>query len=88
MVMLHVIIALASIFLATYSLAKPTSRLIVADWILIVATIVSGGVLVAVEPARMFHACIAGLMYVTLASILTLVADMRRKSLRKQNSNL
>lgn len=88
MVMLHVIIAFVSIFLATYSLFKPSGRAIIVDWVLVAATIVSGAILVAMEPARMFHACIAGLAYVALASALTLVASVRYKSLRRQTSNV
>lgn len=85
MVMLHVIIALTSLFLATYSLFKPSRRLMVADWSLIVATIVSGVVLIAIEPSRMLHACVAGLCYVVIASALTLAANVRYKEvLRKK----
>lgn len=88
MVMLHVIIALASIVLATYSLIKPTRRIIAIDWIVVAATAFSGVVLVAIEPARMLHVCVAGLVYITIISVLILVASERHKLLRKQNSNL
>lgn len=88
MVMLHVIIALVSIILATYSLFKPTRQVLIADWILVAATVVSGTTLVALEPTRMLHACIAGLIYVMFASTLTLIARVRYISLRKQNNSL
>ena len=88
MVMLHVIIAFASIVFAICSLVKPSRRAITADWILITLTIVSGMVLVILEPAHMLYACIAGLVFVIVASALTLAADVRYKSLRKQQDIL
>ena len=88
MVMLHVIIALASIVLVTYSLIKPSRHIITVDWIAAAATMVSGIALVALEPARMLHVCVAGLVYITVISILILIAGERYKLLRKQNSNL
>lgn len=88
MIILHVIVALASIVLASYSLFKPSRRLLLIDWALIAATIISGGVLIALEPSQMLHACVAGLAYVAVASTLTLIAGLRYKAHGKQKVTL
>lgn len=77
MVILHIIIALASIAIATANVFSPTKSKLIGSYSLIAATLLSGTLLVVIEPSRMLHVCVAGLAYVAASSILTIAANVR-----------
>lgn len=77
MVILHVIIAFASLAAATASVFHPNKTKLLTSYGFIAATLLSGVVLVVAEPSRMLHVCVAGLLYVTVASALTVTANIR-----------
>lgn len=77
MVILHIIIAIASIAVATTSIFSPSKPMLIGSYSLISATLLSGTLLVVIEPSRMLHVCVAGLVYVAAASSLTIVANVR-----------
>lgn len=76
-VILHVVIALASLLAVTYSLFRPSIKSIIVNYMSIATTIVSGLALVIIEPVRMLHTCIAGLSYLVLAITVSVIAQAR-----------
>jgi hypothetical protein len=85
-VFLHVIIALGSLGLVTYSYFKPSKNSFVTGYISIAATILSGVYLVWSEPTRMLHTCIVGLVYVAIVSLAVVAARARFAHLRSHTS--
>jgi multisubunit Na+/H+ antiporter MnhE subunit len=81
-VLIHVIIALASIAAASYLFFKPSARLMQVSYGLIAGTLVSGTYLVVMSPSHFLQACAAGLAYtaiVTAATIATRVKLVRQQ---------
>ena len=76
-VFLHVVVALASIILATVTLFRPNNVRFAFTYGLTGTTLVSGIYLVWSDPARMLHACIAGVTYLTIVATMTLFARVR-----------
>lgn len=85
-VLLHVLIALASLLAVTLSLLRPSAKSIIVNYISIVATIISGLALVVVEPARMLHTCVAGLAYLAIAITASAIAQVRFARTRNSES--
>lgn len=83
MVLLHVLVAFGSISLATYVVFRPSRHLLYLEYVSTAATIATGVGLVIIEPAHMLHACLAGLVYLATASIMTTVAHLRLAALRR-----
>ena len=79
--MLHIAIALASLGVSIAGLAIVSRRLLRVSYGLIAATIVSGTALVFVDGVNMLHVCISGLVYVTVATAMTLYAARRVRRL-------
>jgi hypothetical protein len=77
MVILHILIAIASIVVATINIFSPTKAKLIGSYSLIAATLLSGTALVVIEPSRMVHVCVTGLVYVVFASVLTIAANVR-----------
>lgn len=73
----HIIIALGSLVASGLLLARPTKPLLSTSYSLIIATLASGSLLIALEPVGILHACLAGLVYTTLATGLTLLGKRR-----------
>lgn len=82
-VILHVIIALASIAFVTYAFTSPTNKKLYTSYGLIALTLVSGVYMTVSSPALMLHSCIAGVAYISLVSVATIVlkAKIARLSL-------
>lgn len=81
---LHIIIALSSIAVATYAFARPTSTGLRATYALIGATVTTGTYLIVTSPAHMLQACATGIVYLGLAGALALAA--RTKLVRLENT--
>lgn len=77
MIMLHIGIALASIVLGTIGVIMPTKRLLRTNYLLIVATVISGCALLVIQPQQLGHVCISGLVYLCVASVLMAVSRRR-----------
>lgn len=77
LILTHVLIALGSLAASCVLLARPTKPLLNINYALILATLTSGSLLVALEPVGILHACLSGLAYTTLATGLTLVGKRR-----------
>lgn len=78
----HIIIALASVAWASVTFFQPTHKKFIASYGLILATIASGTTLIIVDSSAMLHACVSGLIYVTVISIVTIAAQMKLRKMQ------
>ncbi len=76
-ILLHVLIALGSIAQTTYTFFRPSQDKLYVSYGLIVATIVSGTVLIIDSSGHMLESCTMGLLYIAGASVLTVKAHAR-----------
>lgn len=76
-VLIHVLIALASVGLASFTFFKPTINRLAVSYGLIVATVGSGTFLILSGPSDMLRSCLSGLFYVTVVTIVTIATHMR-----------
>jgi hypothetical protein len=83
MIMLHIVIALTSLVVSILGIVVTSQRLVRSSCGLIVATVVTGSILLVAEPAHMLHVCVSGLSYVMIATCLTYVAHRRIRSIVK-----
>lgn len=81
--LLHVIIALSSVALASYTFFKPSTQKLIVSYGLMVATVGSGTYLLVALQADMLRTCLSGLFYVTLTLIVTIATHIkvRRRAL-------
>lgn len=75
--LLHIIIALSSIGIATFTYFKPTTKRLGVSYGFIVATVASGTALLIMNPSTILHTCLSGLFYVTVVSIVTIATHVR-----------
>lgn len=80
--LIHIIIALASVAWASVTFFKPTHKKFITSYALILATIGSGTALIIVDSSAMLHACVSGLIYVTVISIVTVAAQTKLRKLQ------
>jgi hypothetical protein len=73
-ILLHIIVALLSIGMATFVAVRPTTRRLLANYALAVSTIGTGVFLVVNDNSQLVAACKAGLLYVIVAAVLTVIA--------------
>jgi len=76
-VLLHVLIAVSSIALATVACFVSSKTLLRTSYGFVGATLVSGLYLVASEPAHMLQACLSGVTYIVIVSAALAVARHR-----------
>lgn len=86
MIMLHVVIALASLVVSIAGLAMASQRLVTYSYGLIVATVATGGMLMVAEPALMLRVCVSGFVYTVFATSLTYLAQRHIRQLAKQTN--
>ncbi len=80
-ILIHVLIALASVGLASFTFFKPTIERLYASYGFIVATVASGSLLIFVAQADILRTCLSGLLYVTVVSIVTIATHVRARNL-------
>ena len=68
-ILLHVVIALASIAVASYGYVRPSKLVLRTAYSLVGMTLASGLYVVWNAPAHMVQACISGLVYIGVISI-------------------
>jgi hypothetical protein len=83
-VLTHVIIALASIALSSFTFFKPTMKRLYASYGFIVATVASGTYLLVSTPSHILESCLMGLFYLTVVSIATIATHVRIRRLATQ----
>jgi hypothetical protein len=77
LILVHVLIALASIAWITYLYLRPSARKFYPAYGLIAATLVSGTYLVISTGSPLLSSCVTGLVYLAVAGAGLLAASMR-----------
>ncbi len=75
--LLHIMIAISSIGIATFTYFKPTTKRLGTSYGFIVATVATGTALLIMNPSNILHTCLSGLFYVTVVSIVTIATHVR-----------
>ncbi len=73
----HILIALASLVLATLAVMSPSQTKLRGSYGLIALTLASGTVLVVTTGANLLHSCLTGLVYCATVLALALAAQRR-----------
>lgn len=84
-VFFHVIVALAGVVVATFSLLSPSKSRLIAAYSLIAGTLASGIYLVWLMPSKMVHVCIAGLVYTVVTGAMIFAARLRLAKLQESD---
>lgn len=82
LLLLHIIIAVASIAYTTYLFIAPSTAKLRTSYSLVAATIASGTFLVIINPAHIVQACMAGLLYICV--ILVAIVAAQRKLAKQE----
>lgn len=77
LILIHVLIALASIAVASFAFFSPSIKKILVSYGLIVATTASGIFLIVTASSNILQSCLVGLAYVTVVSMVTIYAHLR-----------
>jgi hypothetical protein len=88
-ILIHVIIALTSIVIASLAFFKPTLRKLIVSYGFILGTVASGTYLLITIPSHILQSCLTGLAYLTIVSFATIAAHVRlhqrQLALQKEN---
>lgn len=76
-VLLHVLIALSSVAIASFTYFKPTTRRLAVSYGFIIATVGSGTFLILSASSNILKSCLVGLLYVTAVSVVTIATHIR-----------
>lgn len=76
-VLLHVIIAISSIGLASYTFFSPSVKKLFVSYGAMIATVASGTYLLLATPVDILKTCITGLVYLTATLAITIAAQVR-----------
>lgn len=85
--LLHVIIAISSIGVASFTYFKPSVKSLGMSYGFIVATVASGTALLILNPSTLLHACLSGLFYVTVVTVITIATHVRARNLAHQSTD-
>jgi hypothetical protein len=77
---LHISVALVSLVYSTFTAFMPSTIKINVSQTLIIATLISGTYIVLSTHASMVHACITGLIYLSVASFEVGLASLKLKN--------
>jgi len=83
-VLIHVIIALVSVAIASFTFFKPSIKRLVASYGFILATVASGTFLILTTSGSILRSCMTGLFYVTVVSVITIATHVRARKLAKE----
>lgn len=75
----HIIIALTSLVIAAFVVARPSKKLVRVELGFIAATLASGTVLVF-QGASLWHLCLSGLLFTSLSVTAVAIASHRLKT--------
>ncbi len=76
-ILIHVLIALTSVVLATVVVFRPSLRLFVVHYGFVAATVATGSYLLVAYPTHIVQSCAVGLVYLAVATTLSVVAQVR-----------
>ena len=74
MLILHIIVALTSILVATALLFSPSKAKFFASYLTIFATLASGTIVVIQNGSHLLKACVSGLFYLAVVAVLVKAA--------------
>lgn len=80
---IHVLIALTSILLAASVVLRPSMRLFIVHYSFVAATIATGSYLLVAYPAHLAQSCAVGLVYLGVATTLSVFGQLRLKELSR-----
>lgn len=80
LLVIHILIAISSIILTTYTYLHPSKSKLNFSYILAALTIMTGSYLIFIKPAHMVQSCMAGVTYL---GFVTLAIVAARKKLAK-----
>ena len=83
-ILIHVIIALSSIAVASFVYFKPSIKRLAVSYMFIIGTVGSGTFLLLSSPGNLLKSCLVGLLYLTVVSIVTIASHMRLKNFARQ----
>jgi hypothetical protein len=83
-VLIHVLIALASVGVASFVFFKPSIKRLIVSYGFIIATVASGTYLIVSMSGDILRSCLTGLFYVTVVSIVTIASHVRLRKLAAQ----
>lgn len=76
-ILIHVIIALTSIVIASFTFFNPTLKKLIVSYGFILGTVASGTYLLITVPSHILQSCLTGLTYLTIVSVATVAAHVR-----------
>ena len=76
-ILIHVIIALSSIAIASLAFFKPTMKKLITSYGFIIGTIATGSYLLIAYPSHILQSCLMGLAYLMLVSAATVATHVR-----------
>jgi len=76
-ILIHVIIALASIAIASFTFFQPTIKRLIVSYGFILGTVGTGTYLLIAYPSHILQSCLMGLAYLTIVTIATITAHVR-----------
>ncbi len=77
LLVIHIVVALASVGVATYTFFRPSTDLLNISYASMVMTIASGAALIFSNSAQLMHVCLAGLVYAAATMSLLVFANFR-----------
>ena len=77
LLLIHVLLAITSLIVATSALAAPSLRKIHTNYVVAAATLVSGTYLVLQSHAPLVSACTSGIVYISFVVAMTVAAHIR-----------
>lgn len=83
-ILIHVIIALLSIGVASFVYFKPSIKRLAVSYMFIIATVGSGTFLLLSSPSNILKSCLVGLAYITAVSIVTIYTHIRIRKFAEQ----
>jgi hypothetical protein len=81
---LHIVLALASLFISTFALFSPSPRKLNFTYLLTIGTLLAAGGLVIVDHASIGRTCITAFVYLAIVTINVFIAQ--RKLAREKTS--
>lgn len=77
LVLIHITIAITSLVIATLCLASPSRTKLRVNYGFIVATLVSGTIMVIATHSSLLSSCMSGLSYLAVAAAISAFAEYR-----------
>lgn len=76
-ILVHVILAISSLFVATYSYISPSTTKIRNSYILITSTLLSGTYLIFANQVNILRTCLTGLTFLAVTTFVTHQARLK-----------